>query len=85
MSVKEFIYAPVATEKTMLMTESENKIVFMVHRKATRADIKKEVEDLYKVKVQSIRVMTTKNGKKAIVKLKEEFSADDLAGRIGLF
>jgi large subunit ribosomal protein L23 len=85
MSVKEVIYAPVATEKTMLMTESENKIVFMVHRNATRSDIKKEVEDLYKVKVQSIRVMRTKYGKKAIVKLKEEFSADDLAGRIGLF
>ncbi|EQD40577.1 Ribosomal protein L23 [mine drainage metagenome] len=85
MSVKEVIYSPVATEKTMLMTESENKIVFLVDRDATRADVKNEVEELYKVKVESIRVMRTKKGKKAIVKLKEGFSADDLAGRIGLF
>lgn len=85
MSVKEVIYSPVATEKTMLMTESDNKIVFLVDRNATKADVRKEVEELYKVKVESIRIMRTMKGKKAMVKLKEGFSADDLAGRIGLF
>ena len=85
MRIKEVIYSPVATEKTMLMTERENKIVFLVHNKATKDQIKKEVESMYQVRVDSVRVMTTMKGKKAIVKLSSEFSADDLAGRIGLF
>ncbi len=85
MKEREILYSPIATEKTMLLTERENKIAFIVDRNATRAQIKKAFEDLYQVKVESVRVLRTRRGKKAILKLTEDYSADDLAGRIGLF
>ncbi len=81
----EIIITPIATEKTTLQTEKENKLTFMVHRKATRADIKKEVESRFDIKVEKINLVITRWGKKAIVKLTKDFSADEIAGRIGLF
>lgn len=77
--------SPVATEKSMLLTERENKLTFIVHRKANKEMVKKEVETMYDVKIESVTIMITKRGKKAIVKLTSDFSADDVAGRIGLF
>lgn len=81
----EYIIRPVATEKTMLQVEKENKLTFIVHKKSRKADIKKEVEDRFSVKVDSVNILITKAGKKAVVKLSGEFSADDIAGRIGIF
>lgn len=82
---KDIVLSPVATEKSMLLTERENKLIFVVHRKANKSEIKAEIEKMYDVKVESVRVVISKRGKKAIVKLKDEFSADEVAGRIGLF
>ncbi len=81
----EVIITPIATEKTTLQTEKENKLTFMVHRKATREDIKKEIESRFDVKVEKINLIISRWGKKAIVKLTKDFSADEIAGRIGLF
>lgn len=81
----EIIISPVATEKTTLQTEKENKITFIVSRKAKRADIIKEVESRFDVKVDKVNIMITKNGKKAIVKLSKDYTADEIAGRIGIF
>ncbi|AKA47810.1 50S ribosomal protein L23 [uncultured archaeon] len=81
----EIIISPVATEKTTLQTEKENKITFLVNRKARREDIIKEVEARFDVKVEKVNIMITKNGKKAIVKLTKDYSADEVAGRMGIF
>lgn len=81
----DYIIKPVATEKTMLQVEKENKLTFIVHKKSTKAEIKSEVEDRFAVKVESVNMLITKTGKKAVVKLTPEFSADDIAGRIGIF
>lgn len=81
----EYIIRPVATEKTMLQVEKENKLTFIVHKKSRKEDIKKEVEERFSVKVDSVNILITKYGKKAVVKLSSEFSADDIAGRIGIF
>ncbi len=81
----DYIIKPVATEKTMLHVEKENKLTFIVHKKSTKADIKKEVEERFSVKVESVNMLITKSGKKAVVKLSTEYSADDIAGRIGIF
>ncbi|MCL5794185.1 MAG: 50S ribosomal protein L23 [Candidatus Thermoplasmatota archaeon] len=80
-----YIYAPVATEKSMMQTERENKITFIVDRKATREEIKKEVEERFAVKVTEVNVMITKKGKKAVVRLDDSVSAEEFAGRIGIF
>ncbi len=81
----DVVISPVATEKSMFNTEKENKLTFIVNRKANRDEIKKAVEELYSVKVTSVRTMHTKAGKKAIVQLESSYSADEIAGRIGIF
>ncbi|MGC8505902.1 MAG: 50S ribosomal protein L23 [Thermoplasmata archaeon] len=81
----QFIYSPVATEKSMLLMEKENKLTFVVDKKANRNQIKKEVEERFDVKVVSVNILVSKRGKKAIVSLAEEYSAEDVGGRIGIF
>ncbi|MCY0852028.1 MAG: 50S ribosomal protein L23 [Thermoplasma acidophilum] len=81
----DIIISPLSTEKTALMAERENKLTLMVRRDADREMIKKEVEERFGVKVEGINVMITKKGKKAIVKLAKEYSAEEIAERIGVF
>lgn len=65
--------------------ERENKLTFIVSRGSNKADIKWAVEKLYGVKVKSVRTMiTTGSEKKAIVALEKEFSASELATKLGL-
>jgi len=52
---------------------------------ATEGEIKDAVEKLYNVKVSNVNTMLTIQGKKkAHVKLKPEFSADDVASHFGV-
>ena len=83
--MEDIIIKPIATEKTMLQLEKENKLSFIVNKKSRRGDIKKEVEEKFSVKVTDVNIIITKNGKKAVVTLSKEFSADEIAGRIGIF
>ncbi len=81
----EIIISPLSTEKSALLAEKENKLTLIVDRKAKKDEIKKEVEERFSVKVESINIMITKKGKKAIVKLSKEYSAEEIAERIGVF
>ncbi|KJE49468.1 MULTISPECIES: 50S ribosomal protein L23 [Acidiplasma] len=81
----DYIITPIITEKTTLMMEKENKLTFLVDRRGKKDQIKKEVEERFNVKVKSINIMITKKGKKAIVKLTDDFSAEEIGGRIGIF
>ncbi len=83
--MEECIIKPVATEKTMLQVEKENKLTFIVNRKSRKEEVKREVEERFSVKVKSVNMLYTRFGKKAVVTLTPEFSADDIAGRIGIF
>jgi ribosomal protein uL23 len=81
----EIILYPLMTESSSLMVEKENKLVFAVNVKATKPDVKKAVEKLYEVKVQSVNVQITPEGeKKAYVKLTSDFKAADVAIKLGL-
>lgn len=73
-----------ATEKIVRQIEADNCLVFMVDRAVSKPTIKKEVEELFDVKVQKIRTHTLKNKKQAYVKLKAEFPAIDLATKLGM-
>ena len=74
---------PVTTEKTIGLIEKENKIVFVVEKKASKPEIKKEVEKKFGVKVESVNTLVAPDGrKKAFVKLAEGFKADDVAARL---
>ena len=76
---------PISTEKAVRLMESDNKLTFMVERKATKEDIKKEIEKLFNVKVTKISTLITALGtKKAYVKLSKETPAIDVATKLGL-
>ena len=57
------IIAPVITEKSTKLSES-NQVVFRVPGTATKPQIKKAVEELFKVKVKSVNTVITKGKKK---------------------
>ncbi|MFH1210160.1 MAG: 50S ribosomal protein L23 [archaeon] len=76
---------PISTEKVVRLMESDNKLVFIVDRKAKKQDIKKAFEDLFKVKALKINVLITPEGeKKAYIKLPKETPAIDIATQLGL-
>jgi len=81
----EVIRYPVMTEVTSRILETENKLVFAVNPSATKADIKKSVEQLYEVVVEKVNVtMTSKGEKRAFVKLHPDYKAVDVAIKLGI-
>lgn len=81
----KIIVRPYVSEKTMRLIEKENKLVFVVDRKANKPTIKEAIEKLYDVKVAEINTEITSKGlKKAYVKLKTEYKASDIATKIGV-
>jgi large subunit ribosomal protein L23 len=77
------ILYPLTTEKAVAMIERENKIVFLVAKSATKAQIKREVEGTFEVRVAAVNTLITLDGKKkAFVKLAPGFSADDIAAKL---
>lgn len=79
------IKSPFITEKVTNMIDSDNTMEFLVDIRASKKEIKKELEEIYDVEVVSIRTMITPKGdKKASVKLAGEGSANELATTLGL-
>jgi large subunit ribosomal protein L23 len=54
----QIIRRPVITEKGLAIKESQNTLVFQVATKATKTEIKEAVQNIFKVKVHSIRTAT---------------------------
>jgi large subunit ribosomal protein L23 len=81
----KIILRPVITEKSTLMKDINREVCFEVDRRANKNEIKKAVEQLFKVKVERVRTQNKrgktrkvgrsegkkKDWKKAYVKLKE--------------
>jgi large subunit ribosomal protein L23 len=82
---EEIIIRVHQTEKTTLLMEKENKLTFIVDKRATKNEIKKAVEELYGVKVVKVNTLITPEGeKKAYVKLAPEYKAEEVASRLGV-
>jgi large subunit ribosomal protein L23 len=64
MSNYDVILSPVITEKSTRLSEV-NQVVFRVSRGATKPEIKKAVETLFKVKVKSVNTIKIKGKVKA--------------------
>jgi len=76
---------PLATEKSIRLMESENKLIFVVDRKATKADIKKAIEQMFKVGVVNVNTFVSSQGeKRAYVKFSAKNPAIDIATQLGL-
>jgi len=65
------IISPSITEKSTFLSDL-NKVVFKVHRGASKQSIKKSIEKIFKVKVIKINTINMK-GKSKLVKNKKAF------------
>jgi large subunit ribosomal protein L23 len=73
------------TEVTSRILETENKLVFVVNKNATKTEIQRAVEDLYDVVVEKVNTTIMTNGeKKAFVKLSSDYKAVDVAIKLGV-
>jgi large subunit ribosomal protein L23 len=73
------------TEKSMDEMERQNKLEFKVDQRATRAEVKRAVEQIYQCKVDKVNVKIVKAGKIATVRFQKEYSAEDIGSRAGVF
>ena len=93
MSRRTVLLHPYVTEKTMNAmsgTPSQdlkdgNRLEFVVRRDATRDEVKRAFEERFEAKVEKVNIKFMKNGKHAIIKLKEGYSAEEIGMRIGIF
>ena len=85
MEAYKTIKHPLATEKAIRLMESENKLVFVVDRHATKPEIKKAIEQLFKAKVVAVNTLNSVSGNKhAYVKFAKETPAIDIATTLGI-
>lgn len=85
MSDHPVIKYPLATEKSIRLMESENKLVFVVDVSARKQEIAKAIEDEFNVKVVNVRTLIdTKGRKKAYISFSDETPAIDVATKLGL-
>ena len=75
---------PVTTEKAVMMIEKDNVITFQTEKISNKEGLKKEVEEMFDVKVEKVRTLVKGSKKYAYVKLKKEFLAIDIATKLGM-
>lgn len=76
---------PLSTEKSIRLMESENKLIFVVDNKATKKEIKKAIEEMFKVDVDKVNTFVNVDGeKRAYVKFSAKNPAIDIATQMGL-
>ncbi len=81
----KIIIYPVSTEKSIRLMEAQNKLIFRVSLKSKKSQIKKAIEDLFKVKVINVKTLITQKGhKRAYVKFSDETPAIDIATQLGM-
>ncbi len=80
----KLILHPYMTEKTFVLIEKENRIVFIVHDMADKKSIKEAIKILYDAEAREVNTARTIYGKKAFVRLKSDGGARELATKLGL-
>jgi len=82
---KEIVLYPYQTEKAIRLAQKENKLVFIVDRRANKKEIKDYIEKWLNVKVEKVNTLITRKGlKKAYVKLKKEYNASEILAKLGV-
>jgi large subunit ribosomal protein L23 len=67
-NIYSVLKGPRLTEKAALMQEENGKIVFKVHRKANKIEVKNAVELMFNVKVKDVKTVTLHGKKKRVGK-----------------
>jgi len=78
------ILKPVTSEKAVKMIEIDNTLLFETSKQIRKAEIKKEVEKTFSVKVEKVRTLIQGNKKYAYVKLNKSNPAIDVATKLGM-
>jgi large subunit ribosomal protein L23 len=75
---------PVTTEKAVRLIELNNTIVVEANLKERKEQIKKEFEEMFKVKVDTINTLNHANKKIAYLRLNKNNPAIDVATKLGM-
>lgn len=67
--VEKILHSPHMTEKTSSLTE-QGKYVFRVFKSANKPEVKKAIEDLYKVKVIQVNIVNLPSKKRSLGRFK---------------
>jgi large subunit ribosomal protein L23 len=78
------ILRPITSEKAVKMIDLDNTLSFETERRATKDEIKKEVESIFSVKVEKVRTLLKGNKKYAFVRLNKSSLAADIATKLGM-
>jgi large subunit ribosomal protein L23 len=62
----QLLKGPIITEKTHMLKEQANKVTFKVDVKANKIEIRKAVEELFKVKVLAVNTIRLQGKKKRV-------------------
>mgnify|MGYP001573517260 CR=1 FL=1 len=85
MDAYNIIKYPLSTEKSIRLMDSENKLIFVVNKKATKKEIKQAIEEMFKVEVENVKTLVSPEGeKRAYVKFSAKTPAIDIATQMGL-
>ena len=60
MNANQIIRRPLVTEKSTLLREGSNVITFEVDANANKIEVKRAVEELFKVKVEEVRLFNVR-------------------------
>ncbi len=81
----DIVKYPLTTEKSINMIARNNSLSFVVDKRSKSPEIKKAIEELYKVKVARINTSNTVDGRKvAYVRFSPENPALDIATKLGI-
>ena len=94
-NARDIIVRPLVTEKSIKAQDDVNTVVFEVKKGSNKIQIKKAIEEIFKVKVESVNVVNmdakakrmgkyvgkTNNVKKAYIKLAEGSKIDILTDK----
>ena len=85
MKPHDVIKYPTMTERSVYMIENENKLIFIVDRRANKNDIAMAVKALYDIEAEEVNTLIDRKGnKKAFVKLKSGYKASEVAIKLGI-
>merc|ERR1712198_649964 len=85
MDAYNIIKHPLTTESAMKKIEDNNTLVFIVHTKANKHQIRTSVKKLYDIDVAKVNTLNRPDGqKKAYVRLAPDYDALDVANKIGI-
>jgi len=80
----DILINPMATEKSVRLMETENKLTFVVAKSATKEMIKKAIESMFNIKVSEVNTHIRGGKKIAFISLHPDFNAMDIANQLGV-